>query len=286
MRKYILKVLFFAFIIIVVIVLLFIRYDIVVKVNANNYKLPDNISKIIIGDSHVQLALNEKLIPNSVNLSIASESYLYSYKKIKLITSNNRQIDTIFIGAGYHNFSSYYDADLYNQYSFNNYFYLFDINEQLTLLQKYQFDTNFLSGAYKQLFKNDYYLWKGRFEIIKTDLSLNNTSIEKRIQEQFLNSNYSMSNIKYFESICSYCELNKITLIAINTPLHKKYYERVPLNYIQTYNNIMRKNKIRVIDFKGLNFKDEDFLPDGDHVSEKGATKTSVLLNEIIKIGQ
>jgi len=285
MRKFIYKILIFTTTLLVVIVLLFFRYDLCVKVNANNFKLPPNITKIIIGDSHVQLALNNKYIPNSVSLSIASESYLYSYKKIKHITENNPQVDTVFLGAGYHNFSSYYDADLYNQYSFNNYFYLFNLNEQITLLANYYFDTNFLSGAFKQLFKKDYYQWKGGFDIINTDLPLNCSSIDKRIQEQFSKRIYSLSNIKYFENICSYCKLNKITLIAINTPLHKMYYERVPLNYIKTYNNIMQKNKIRVIDFKGLNFKDEDFLPDGDHVSEKGATKTSVLLNEIIKNG-
>ncbi len=282
MRKFIYKILIFTTTLLVVNVLLFFRYDLCVKFNVNNFKLSPNITKLIVGDSHVQLALNEKYIPNSVNLSIASESYLYTYKKIKLITLSNPRIDTIFIGAGYHNFSSYYDNELYSQYAFNNYFYIFDTDEQLTLLPKYQFDTNFLSGAFKQLFKKDYYLWKGGFDIIKTDLPLNSSSIKKRIQDQFLNTDYSLSNIKYFDSICSFCELNKITLIAINTPLHKMYYERVPLNYIKIYNNIMQKNKIRVIDFKAFNIKDEDFLPDGDHVNEKGAAKTSVLLYEII----
>lgn len=60
-------------------------------------KLRSNISIVFAGDSNVESAINDDLIPNSVNIASSGEAYLYSYVKIKALLKNNSQIRTVFI---------------------------------------------------------------------------------------------------------------------------------------------------------------------------------------------
>jgi len=252
-----------------------------VKRNANNLKLNNDITKIIIGDSHVQLALNDKIIPNSVSFALASESYQYSLKKIQQILSNNPQIDTVIIGISYHNLSSYYDENFYDIFAFKNYFYLYDFTDQIKFLSKFNIDKSFITSAYKQLFESSYTTWKGGYEIIKGNFELkDSTTIDMRIFRQFSNCELSHENIKYLKSIIKYCNEKNIILVAVNTPLHPYYRKKIPEKFISAYNNFVLTYKLNIIDFKNEKFINTDFLPDGDHLSESGAIKASKLLNQ------
>jgi hypothetical protein len=286
MRKLIYKFTLFISIIVTLHILLFLHFNFQVKRNINNYILPKHINSLIIGDSHIQLAFNEKLIENSVNISNASEVYMHSYEKIKKITTNNSQIRTIYIGASYHNFSSYYDTEIYSLNSFKKYFYIYSIHEQIQQIGKYEINSDFVSSVYKQFFSNIFSDWMGGFEVIKSDIFLTKKTIRKRILAQYYNENtlnsLSKNNIEFLKQIISYCNSKNIELVIVNTPLHHAYQEHIPAKFKNFYLNFMQSNKLKVIDFVKYSFSNDDFLPDGDHLSEKGSKKVSKIFNSLI----
>ena len=57
-----------------------------------------------MGDSHVTNAVIDTLIPNSLNVSKISESYYYTFQKLKFITSKSK-INYVVLGFSYHNLS-------------------------------------------------------------------------------------------------------------------------------------------------------------------------------------
>lgn len=99
--------------------------------------------------------------------------------------------------------------------------------------------------------------------------------MDKRIAFQFYKNGklngFSEINLHYLLEIIKLCKEHKIELILLNTPLHPYYKGQIPAVYIDKYNEIIGMNKLQVVDFKGVEFDDSCFVPDGDHVSEKGA---------------
>ena len=89
-----------------------------------------NANILITGDSHAVFSLDPKLFSNAKNISLQSESYIYTYLKLKSIFSKCH-IDTVFLTFSPHNLSSSYDFKFLNsQISkslFNKYYPLFNI---------------------------------------------------------------------------------------------------------------------------------------------------------------
>lgn len=64
--------------------------------------------------------------------------------------------------------------------------------------------------------------------------------------------------------------------------MNKNYMKRVPQKFVNVFNELVIKNDVTVIDFRGLILSDDDFLPDGDHLQQSGAIKTSIYLEKLI----
>jgi hypothetical protein len=257
-----------------------------------------NIKTLIIGDSHTEIGINDQLIPNSINISQTSEGYIYSYYKLKTVLKNNPNIKIILLGCSYHNFSSYYDDPVMGEYSptvSSRYFFIIPWKEKLRILNKNKKNLVFeirkiLENGFRNLFsKTGNYSFLGGFKSFSTDKALNENSIKKRISGQYYSSGqltgFSQMNKSYFLKIIDLCRESNLTIKLLNTPLHKTYLDQVPKKFKDHYYNLVKENKLNIIEFDSLHLDNSCFLPDGDHVSIKGSTLTSKFLRDFLNLG-
>ena len=66
----------------------------------DSLSLPDASRKILIlGDSHTECGINDSLFSNSFNFSESSESYLFCYAKLQMLTSGQKTFDTLLLSV-------------------------------------------------------------------------------------------------------------------------------------------------------------------------------------------
>jgi hypothetical protein len=69
--------------------------------------------------------------------------------------------------------------------------------------------------------------------------------------------------------------------VILKTPLHAYYKSGIPLKFIEKYDSLINLNKLKLVDFGNLIFNDSCYLPNGDHVSQKGALLTTNFLGKV-----
>ena len=118
-KIFIKKIIFFFTILLSIVIAAFILLNLYHDLFLNEVKLSSNITTIFIGDSHIQTAINDSLIENSINISTTAESYYFSYYKLQRYLPANPQIKRIYLGFSYHNFSNYYEDYISGKHSVN-----------------------------------------------------------------------------------------------------------------------------------------------------------------------
>jgi hypothetical protein len=249
-----------------------------------NYSIPPYISQLFIGDSHIQLGINDKLLPNSKNLANPGEALYYTYYKLAPILTNNPSIKRVYLGFSYHNISSYINDNIYGIRSKDiapRYFFILPFSEKIKIIahNRNSFPTFFRNvltrGFYTLFTKNKDFSFIGTYEnnFIKT--AAVKELIDKRILVQYYENNflrdYSYINITYLNKIIDLCKKNKVELILMNTPIQSYYQSRIPQKFIKKYSDIIKKNGLKNIAFQGLQMNDSCFIGDGDHLSQNGA---------------
>ena len=81
----------------------FINYN-----RAYTKRFDKSSTTVFCGDSHIELAINDSLMRNSVNVAKSSESFYFSYYKLKVMLNKNPSIKQVYLGISYHSLSSYY----------------------------------------------------------------------------------------------------------------------------------------------------------------------------------
>lgn len=292
MKRFLLNLLVFDIILFAVFIALYLSLSIHSSKNIDDLKIEKSVNKLIAGDSRTQYSINDKLVNNSKNISQNSEGLLYTYYKLKLLLKNNPQVDTVFLGISYHTFSSYYAIIQRKPEVSGRYFFILPVTEQIKLM----FDTKntfpLLQYAFKENITNWYYglrdtAFLGGFDSYSSSLSINDSLINERIRFQFFNSSGEKEifyeNAEYFKKISELCKDLNVKLIILNTPMHKNYSSKVPFRFKSIMEELISKDNLNFVDFQNLVLNDSDFLPDGDHLSESGAIKTSVYLNGLIQ---
>ena len=241
------------------------------------YKLDRATRTILVGDSHVQYTIDDSDLPGIENLSVNSESYLFSYYKLRNILEHNPQVENVILGFSHHNLSSYYDEYLTGQdaaHVTSRYFNLLDGRGLLELAainpglwEAYVDHLLSIRGGghpYVEGFRTE----AGSGLVLET-------WTRRRIAHQYFSGEsvraLSGINARYLERIVEMCKANDIRLTLISTPMHEGYVSRVPRAYGCAYEETIAKHGLSVIDFEGLQLGSEHFLPDGDHVNAKGA---------------
>lgn len=261
---------------------------------SSKFKIADSKEILIIGDSHIQKSLSDEIISNSKNVSIPSESFYFTYYKLKAILDANHSIKTVILGTGNHNISAYYEDFIIGRYSMSTspkYFFLLPFDQKVKLIS-YNFNSlppflRSISKIAKQTALHNEHAYadgyKNRYK--STSYDFNKTS--QRLKQQYLlnDSSYQKLSslcIEYLEKIITLCNEKNIRLIAINTPTHKYYRNNTPEKFKNALDSIIHLNNLEYLDFSSIDLPDNHYIPDGDHVSSQGAVKTSTLVQEYL----
>lgn len=275
--------LFIAVVVVAFVSFTFIKYTFYIK----PYIVNENTNTIIVGDSHVQYAINDSLIPGYKNISLNSEGYIYSYSKIKNIIKYNPHVKNVFLGFSYHNLSSYFDNYITGDFAQSvmpRYIEVIDLRESLTLIWT---SPHLIRPALKALISTrNNYSYIGAFPDY-SNFAFNKESMQKMLEVQYFSKGelrgISDINKRYFTEIVKLCNNYGVNLTLINTPLHNDFLRKIPNKYINEYNSILGKYRIQIIDFKGLELTNNCFLPDGSHLNTKGALLTTEYFKKIVK---
>lgn len=303
--------------ILILIVGVFERELITKKVYSDKYlKLPNNVSKLFIGDSHIMCAINDSLINGGFNGSRNSESIFQTYNKLNFILKINPQIKEVYLGFSPHNISA--QANSLVLYG-DRYFPLLDEESKLIIKNAYSYDLikkekNFVKNIFiKAKHVLTYYFLQTKYYIgliynlndffnlatgtiyshpiftlphYSNNVNLNENSINTILKRHYdYNCNGSDLMYKYLLKCDSVCRESKVKLTLLNTPLHSKYFHKIPKCYLDKYNNttsILKANfNIHFLNLFNL-ISEDKYFGDGDHLNSMGRDVFSRKLNQII----
>lgn len=259
--------------------------------------LSKNIKLLILGHSHAQYAFNDSLIDNSKNLAQAGELFFYTYLKLKKISNDNKQIQTIFLEFSNNQIVSemdkwteseediLYRVPKYSPFmNYESYKYIFAKNP--SALAK-SFPLMFKNNINTLLTGNENYLehqdWGGYFNHNKNNVD-SLLQVRKKLKidkkEKLMFSNV---NLEYLYKIILFCKQRKIKLFLVRSPQHKEYpilsNERIFLKVIK--NNLAQ---ISFLDFNKFPLLNQDYV-DLQHLNYKGAKKFSLFFNNLLRRG-
>lgn len=251
------------------------------------FKLDDKINKIVLGSSTTECAINDVLIPNSINLSSSADSYMYSYLKIKYLLEINPYIDTVFLDFCPGSFSKKIEKRWTLDFShfksrIGNYWYLID--EKVNAFYYQKFGQNYITTLIKLVpvtsIQNIKYVIKdgnlksryGGFNIPANNKL--EESIRMSMELNPFDSIYNSSNIEiyFLDEILNICAEHNVRIILISTPWRIEYYNHMKSSYtsfISYYRNNL--SEISWCNFYKMNLS-KDCFSDVGHLNQKGST--------------
>jgi hypothetical protein len=79
------------------------------QLDTYSYRLDADTTTLFAGDSHMQTAVDDALVPQSKNVGQSSESLYFTYYTLIEYLKVNPQVSRVYLGFGYHSLSEYYD---------------------------------------------------------------------------------------------------------------------------------------------------------------------------------
>lgn len=260
-----------------------------------NFKLAPNIETLILGDSHTQCAIDDKILLNAMNMSESADTYFYSYVKLKKITAQNPQIKKLILGYGNHNVSINQDRWMQNEsitgFKLPLHFFMFEIEDiknyfvwnpfQIPKNALQIIKTNGIQGVKTVLKKPLNQFGIGGFLALEKPSANNETSDNKNII--YTKTEFSKIDLLNLKKIYAFCEEKKIKIILINTPSLKEItpMEQAFEKYLVIYKNENVQNGI-ILDHSKM-FQEKIYFADNSHLNKNGAIQYTNYLNSISK---
>ncbi|AVR46907.1 hypothetical protein C7S20_17470 [Christiangramia fulva] len=245
---------------------------------------------LILGDSHLQKALDPKYFYKARNISQTSEPYVITFLKLKRFFNRHPKVDTVLLGFSYNNLSSYNDYKLSNSRwsheMFKRYYSLIKYPELSKMvpvdyhgLIKTKFKELCLFPHFKENWEGDY-----------TNFEYSNVkNAERQIRIHFFHNkkqaDISKVSLKYLDSIVNFTIKNRIKLFLVSTPLHPSYLKRVPKEFKNAFlkeKSKLAKRGIITLDYSQMQYDDSLFL-DSHHLNEYGSSRFSLQLSNDLK---
>ncbi len=294
MNRYLSKLIWFSIQISILYLTLLLLIIILNKKRDVSCELNVDTHALIVGDSHVMWGINDKYIDGAQNISQNAEGYFYTYAKLKHMLNKKNNVKEVILGYSFHNISGYFDDYIFGeraQYFISRYISILDLDDYLILIKKKP--KNILKLGRVIIiegipnFLSDGCAFIGSFPEEKKQETINQESLKNRIEEQFYIDGkvypYSEFNIYYFDKIVKLCKSYNVDLKMLNTPLSDSYEKLIPEIYVNKYNELLEKYRLKVFDFNDFYIPDSCFLPDGDHLNYNGSIKASMKLNDYLK---
>ncbi len=256
------------------------------RMDVDSCRLGADFNAVLVGDSHITWAFDDKQLVGVKNIAWNGEGYKYSYEKLVHLLNVEKGVKKVYLGFGYHSLSDYYDSYI----SGENSVYIFDRYLGVMTFEDYKNiilnNVKNIPAIIRKIVKER---WRdallkrcslyGGFPTAPKTQIFEPDVMERRIKEQYYDGGnlrgISQSNFSYFMKIVELCRTQGVELTLIKTPVHSKYSELVPDYFKQKYSDLIFSNSLKYFDFPELQLGDNEFLPDGDHVNYDGATITT-----------
>jgi hypothetical protein len=266
--------------------------------------LPEGIDVLILGDSHIEAAIDPALIPGSRNVAISAEPFMASYYKLSRLLDHNPGVRAVVLGFGPHNLSQFNDEKFLSPPTapemFRRYHRLLpwwrmkevpvSVSAGLAGEARYLWTPNgdLLRGLAFHFFSRppQRHPYLGGFhpgtEKVRSDSALSAVTtrhfrptpsgvVYSNLQEQFLR--------KIVDSVVE----KGVTLVLVSTPTHDRYREAIPHflrhRFLTLWEELVSLPGVSGLDLSDLELTDDDYR-DFDHVSESGATRVTVNIAE------
>lgn len=265
----------------------------------NNLDSPTN-STLIMGDSHAVYGVDEKQLADAVNVGGLSESFEYTYYKLKKLLWQREKIERVILTVSYHSFSkSYGNKAMLSRYGWIlptdfivNKVKLGDVD--LAIMRELITRTAIPIGLLDRMIEGNKLLdnsiepaWRGSQEYPIGSSIGKREYLEAAINRHFYTDWGSLRDISkvrshYFDSIVDLCVRNNVKLVLITTPVRPEYLEQVPDKFKKYMLDRIGKHS-EFVYYYDLNnmikeFKADDFL-DYDHLNTKGAAKCTEMIS-------
>ena len=214
------------------------------------------------------------------------ESYLVTYYKLlKVLSFKNHNVKTVILGCSIHNFGPVfipcYDikSNQGAQTLKSSMYYSKIFNDSIFFSTRdYIGERNFYLGIFESPKLNVFYKSTNREP--STDI------IEKTLQEHYKsNLEFRINDFYlqqfYLKKIINLCELNKLNLYLLSTPLHKYYKDNIPKVFFENFKNLMKQLNVTHLDYLNDDIKNE-YMSDGNHLNIEGSTVYSKLISQIV----
>jgi hypothetical protein len=295
MRNFLKRLVIFVLFLVLFFVMFMVAIGYLNKKLLIRYAIVPGVTTVIMGDSHAQWAIDDRRLPNALNLAQMGETYMFTYFKLKLFLEGHSSVNKVLLGFSYHNFVAYLDRRMFGVDSMNiapRYFFLLSPAAQWQILwnkkQKgFSFIQNIVkTGFYNVVWADSVYSFTGGYHNDFTNTELDKRVVQARIKDQYYQGNketdYSAINIFYLNKIVELCRKKNAKLILLQTPMSSLYKQMVPVQFKIKLDEFVNMNNLRIIRFDNLNLDDSSFLADGDHVSQKGAMITTDSLKSML----
>ena len=258
-----------------------------------------DITRVFMGDSNIECAINDSLITNSINVAQSGEAYLYTYIKLKSLLECNNQIQTIFLGFSYVDLLK----DTEEKWLFNEgfviertaaYSYLMNYPEKYLIVKNNP--KAYFRGLMKSIisnsrtFINSFSSEDGRiqnfggYEYLVRDKLQEEIKINQLVNEK--PHEKALIQEKYLIMISQLCQQKSIKLVLLNTPKHKSYFSNDRISAEQIWLSV--RNSLSgdsLLDLSTLAYPDS-YYGDIIHLNYIGAKVFSGYLNERLNTHQ
>lgn len=247
------------------------------------------VNCLVMGDSYLQHAIDPDQFYSLRNYSQAAEPYFITYWKLQNFLENN-DLDTLMLGFSYHNLSSVNDQKLHDpEWSFEMFRRIYPIEKFSTLkgMKVDWYEFNKIRLKYMCLFPiREHLNYVGEYS--KQDKS-NLAHVQKILDAHYKYkgepAGFSFYSLQYLDSILVLCKEHQIKPIFIASPLHKKYKDGVPTQFVNRFNYLKAdysNRGVTVLDFSNAVYPGHDFL-NPDHLNVNGARHFAIDLKKALR---
>lgn len=291
MKSFVFKVLLYVAIpVLIGFALFYTSYGLISK---DTYWSTKDTKYIFCGHSHPECAFQDKLMPNSMNISKSGESYFYTYMKLKKILPANDKIETVYLEFGTNNIFKVMDTWTFEDKIIGQNiprFHPIMLSEELRLLQVYKPDyrVNLLPKTF--LKENLFTIYSAL--VIKKGFRSNTRfggfvplkrlkTTQDLVEQGDINPDsleLSATSFYYLNKIEKLCKSTKKNLVLVRCPVHKDYtHPKQEEIFLQVKKQILPD--LKFIDFGHL-ITDNQYFADKGHLNVEGATYFSNYFKE------
>ncbi len=281
-------------ILIVIVVLFFIaRY-----LSPRGLNVEDKVSVLICGDSHTKSAINDSVLSSSINISLTSQPFFYTYSILIPLLARNPEMQTVLLGYSFHSLSPIMDSILFdselaqeNCLERESYLSIMSLTYVCQLVRTNGIQILGISSI-KQIWKSIHSTDIHDLAFIgsyypSTGQNLTDENVDAAIKRHYFNESTDINNsiavyqVDYLYKIADLCNANDVELFLVNTPISSQYYEAIPKIYLENYYYIASTVDATLLDFHDFSLPDSCY-GDSDHLNYYGATEFSLFLDSIL----